>query len=97
MKRAIALLIAMLSVTFAGCVSNLGFGRGARISDNLEIYEPFDNSRPWGPSYLLGPPAHHLGDEARVGDGRVLQQVNPEPQQAPQKPPTLGGPLPPLP
>ena len=43
-----------------------------RVGDALNIYAPFDNSRDWGPSYLVGPPAHHFGDETRIDDTRTL-------------------------
>ncbi|MGP0087505.1 MAG: hypothetical protein ACLP0B_28385, partial [Steroidobacteraceae bacterium] len=42
-----------------------------RVGDALNIYAPFDNSRDWGPSYLVGAPGHHLGMGARIDDNRT--------------------------
>ncbi len=42
-----------------------------RVGDALNIYAPFDNSRDWGPSYLVGSPGHHLGMGARIDDNRT--------------------------
>ena len=42
-----------------------------RVGDSLNIYAPFDNSRDWGPSYLVGAPGHHLGMGARIDDDRT--------------------------
>jgi len=54
----------------AGCMSTSGDVQGARLSDNFSVYAPFDNQRDWGPSYLVGAPAHHVGDESRIDDTR---------------------------
>jgi hypothetical protein len=58
----------------AGCVSTSGDVQGARLSDNFEVYAPFDNERDWGPSYLIGAPYHHLGDGVRIDDTRSIPQ-----------------------
>jgi hypothetical protein len=42
-----------------------------RVGDALNIYAPFDNSRDWGPSYLVGAPGHHFGMGARIDDTRT--------------------------
>jgi hypothetical protein len=64
--------LSSLPMLMAGCVSTSGDGQGARLSDNFEVYAPFDNERDWGPSYLIGAPNHHLGDGARVDDTRSI-------------------------
>jgi hypothetical protein len=52
---------AALPLLMAGCVSTSGEVQGARLSDNFQVYAPFDNERDWGPSYLVGAPAHAGG------------------------------------
>jgi hypothetical protein len=55
---AAALPLLMAPLLMAGCVSTSGDVQGARLSDNFQVYAPFDNERDWGPSYLIGAPAH---------------------------------------
>jgi hypothetical protein len=56
----------------AGCATQPpSDSREVRIGDNLNIYDMYDNSRPWGSSYLVGPPTHHDGDQSRVDDLRA--------------------------
>jgi hypothetical protein len=64
--RATTAAAAALPLVMAGCISMSGDVQGARLSDNFQVYAPFDNERDWGPSYLVGAPSHHLGDESRV-------------------------------
>jgi hypothetical protein len=90
--------VAVLSASFAGCVSTAGDGDGARLSDNLKISAPFDNERDWGPSYLVGPPTHDMGDQNRIDDTRAFRRATdaadpngpplsePAPQASPQLP-----------
>jgi hypothetical protein len=40
------------------------------VGHKVNLYEAYDNSRDWGPSYLVGPPGHHFGDESRIDDSR---------------------------
>jgi hypothetical protein len=47
-----------------------------RLTDNLQLYDMYDNSRDWGPSFLVGLPAHHLGDQSRVDDTRLVPRVD---------------------
>jgi hypothetical protein len=54
----------LLLFFFGGCALNPGYA-----GHMLHIYKPFDNSRAGGPSYLIGPPDHHLEDEARIDRG----------------------------
>jgi hypothetical protein len=53
---------AALPLLMGGCISTSGDVQGARLTDNFQVYAPFDNERDWGPSYLVGAPSHHLGD-----------------------------------
>lgn len=55
----------------SGCASRPP-SREITLSDNLRLYDLYDNERDWGPSFLVGPPAHHLGDELRIDDARAL-------------------------
>jgi hypothetical protein len=50
--------------------------REARVGENLQIYDMYDNSRDWGPSFLVGPPAHHLDDESRIDDTRLVPRAD---------------------
>ena len=52
--RATAAGAAALPLLLAGCVSTSGDVQGARLTDNFQVYAPFDNERDWGPSYLVG-------------------------------------------
>lgn len=52
--------------------------RAVRLTNNLQVYDMYDNSRAWGPSFLVGPPAHHLGDETRIDDTRLVPRVDSE-------------------
>ena len=54
----------------SGCAIGPGYNDGVRRVYNVNVYAPFDNSRDWGPSYLVGPPGHHFGYGARVDDSR---------------------------
>jgi hypothetical protein len=64
--------LSSVPMLIAGCVSTSGDVQGARLSDNFELYAPFDNERDGGPSYLIGAPNNHLGDGARVDDTRSI-------------------------
>lgn len=56
----------------AGCATRpVAEQRAARLTDNLQIYDMYDNSRDWGPAFLVGPPSHHLGDQSRIDDMRL--------------------------
>ena len=65
---------AALPLLMAGCVSTSGDVQSARLSDNFQVYAPFDNERDWGPSYLVGAPSHPMGDESRVDGARAVPQ-----------------------
>jgi hypothetical protein len=84
---------AVLPLLMAGCVSFSGGDvQGARLSDNFQVYAPFDNERDWGPSYLVGAPSHHLGDESRVDDTRSVPQNSGASPADPKGPPLTGSP-----
>jgi hypothetical protein len=56
---------------FSGCAL-MSMDQGQwHIGQNVNIYEPYDNSRDWGPSYLVGPPGHHFGYGSRIDDMRA--------------------------
>jgi hypothetical protein len=64
-----------LSMAQRFCVLGLliaPFGGGCAVSPGLNPYPMFDNSRDWGPSYLIGPPGHHFGYGTRVDDSRAV-------------------------
>ncbi len=66
-------VIGLLTLLFGGCAATpIRYDGGLRVSQNLGFYDMFDNSRDWGPSYLVGPPGHHFGDETRIDDTRAL-------------------------
>jgi len=71
---ALALPLLALPLMMGGCVSTSADGQGARLSNNFQVYAPFDNERDAGPSYLVGAPAHHAGDEPQVDDSRAAAQ-----------------------
>jgi len=66
----------------AGCAS---YGQGSDYGDHpngygVDFYEPFDNSRDYGPSYLVGPPnrAPLFPDDAGArSSGKTLQLLPP--------------------
>jgi hypothetical protein len=68
---------AVLPLLMAGCVSTSGDVQGARLSDNFQVYAPFDNERDSGPSYLAGAPAHQLGASPADPKGPPLTGSSP--------------------
>jgi hypothetical protein len=93
--RATAAGAVALPLLLAGCVSTSGDVQGARLTDNFQVYAPFDNERDWGPSYLVGAPAHHLGDESRIDDTRSIPPNSPNSGSSPadpKSPPLTGSP-----
>jgi hypothetical protein len=65
-------VIELASAVLAGCVMMHPDAGQMRVGDALKIYAAFDNSRDWGPSYLVGAPGHHLGTGVRIDDNRNL-------------------------
>lgn len=73
LRRASAIALCALLLTLAACAAQPPSAqREVRIGNNLNIYDMYDNSRPWGSSYLVGPPMHHDGEESRIDDLRSL-------------------------
>jgi len=61
----------------AGCAAQPpSDARTVQLTDNLQLYDMYDNSRDWGPSFLVGPPPHHLGDQSRMDDTRSVRRVD---------------------
>ncbi len=98
------LLPAAAAILLAGCATRAPSDwRRVQLTDNLQLYDLYDNSRDWGPSFLVGPPAHHWGDESRIDDTRLVPRVDSQDGTGggagPSAPPTppMTKPLPPLP
>jgi hypothetical protein len=89
-----------VAALIAGCAAQpLSDEREVRLGDSLRLYDMYDNSRDWGPSFLVGPPAHHLGDESRIDDTRLVPRVDSQDGSAaadPPAPPVSSVPQPPL-
>lgn len=90
--QAAAASATMMPMLMAGCAVTSGDASGARLSDNFEVYAPFDNERDWGPSYLVGAPYHHFGDDVRIDDTRSVPSIAAGAQAAdPNRPPLSSG------
>jgi hypothetical protein len=63
--------LALSGLDLGGCASMRADGGVLHLGNALNIYAPFDNSRDWGPSYLVEAPDHHLGYGARIDDSRT--------------------------
>jgi hypothetical protein len=96
---ALSCAVALASTSFGGCASIFGEEHAARVTDNFEVYAPFNNERPWGPSYLVGPPYHYDGDQNRIDDSRSQPQLEPTDPKGPphSTTPQPSQPPPPLP
>ena len=97
-----------VAALIAGCAGQpLSDEREVRFGDNLRLYDMYDNSRDWGPSFLVGPPSHHLGDESRIDDTRLVPRVDSQdgtgapppstPAESGLAQPLTANPLPPVP
>lgn len=74
----------------SGCAISAGYNDGVRRNYDLHVYRVYDNSRDWGPSYLVGPPGRHFGYGARVDDQRSPTIDDPAPPSDSEPPvPTL--------
>jgi len=85
-----------LLVLSSGCAITARINDDVRRGYDLHVYKLFDNSRDWGPSYLVGPPGRHFGYGARVDDQRsttIDERVSPSDIE----PPVPTRPLPVLP
>lgn len=87
--------IALLALS-SGCVISTGYTEGDRRGYDLHVYKLFDNSRDWGPSYLVGPPGRHFGYGARVDDRRSTT-IDEAPPPSDFEPPAQARPPPPAP
>lgn len=66
-----------VAALIAGCAGHPPSDeREVRLGDNLRLYDMYDNSRDWGPGFLVGPPSHHLGDQSRIDDTRLVPRVD---------------------
>ncbi len=90
---AYACAIGLLTLWLGSCAASPAYDRSTRVGPGLSFYPFYDNYREWGPSYLVGPPDHHFGDEARIDDNRSAH-IN-KPPAPPPEVPTYG--VPPLP
>lgn len=74
------LLVGALELSFvvlSGCAMMHADEGQLRVGDAINIYAPFDNSRDWGPSYLVEAPGHHLGMGVRIDDNRSTRATDP--------------------
>jgi hypothetical protein len=69
--------VAFLLISCAGCAIGSGFNVGFRRDNNLQLYDPWDNSSSVGPNYLVGPPGHNFRYGGRVNNGSSLQGDDP--------------------
>jgi len=89
-----ACVIGLLTLFFGGCAASPAYDGSTRMGPGFSVYQLYDNSRDWGPGYLVGPPDHHFGDEARIDDSRSAH-INKPSTPPPESSPTYV--LPPLP
>lgn len=90
-----ACAIGLLTLFFDGCAASPAYDGSTRMGPDFSYYPFYDNYREWGPSYLVEPPYHYLGDETRIDDSRSAN-INTPPALSPPVP-TLTYDLPPLP
>ncbi len=86
----------LLALSFCGCATMGPADGHLHLANHLNIYEPYDNSRDWGPGYLVGPPGHHFGYGSRIDDTRTIEPPAPDPP-TPANPPDTAAPIPALP
>jgi hypothetical protein len=68
--------LALFLTSFGGCALRHGEDQGPSTAGRgLTFYGMYDNSRDWGPSYLVGPPDHHFGEGTRIDDDRSHAMV----------------------
>jgi hypothetical protein len=67
----------LLALFLDGCAASRGYDGAVRLGNGINFYQLYDNSRDWGPSYLVGPPYHHFGDEVRIDDSRSAHAGDP--------------------
>jgi hypothetical protein len=74
MDIAKSLSIPLLAILCAGCaVQGGGYALGGTdIGYGVRYFEPFDNSRSWGPGYLVGPPSNYRYSDGEQRSYRAL-------------------------
>lgn len=88
-----ALAAATLALGLGGCATT-DDGRGARLTDNLEVYAPFNNERDSGPGFLIGPPQLYLHDRTQADDTGVIPRTGGSGNAADPSAPPLTSPAP---
>jgi hypothetical protein len=81
-----AITVSLLIMSCGGCASTGGLGGGGARISNFRVYAPFDNSRDWGPNYLVGPPDHRFGSEAPAPLPRTMRSDDPDTSRVQVKP-----------
>ncbi len=78
-----------VALTAACTLSSSSERMGQHPNDyGVDLYEPFDNSRDWGPSYLVGPPsnaAEYPRSDFKRSPGNVIR-LSPATGSAPSIP-----------
>ena len=88
-----AAALAVVGWLTAGCAAQPPSDtREVRLGDNLNIYDMYDNSRDWGPSFLIGPPLHYDGDQTRIDDTRLVPRLRNGGAADPAMPPQAAAP-----
>jgi hypothetical protein len=60
----------LLILSSAGCATQSGYDHDSDRRSHFHLYKPFDNSRDWGPGYLVGPPGQYFGRASGIDDRR---------------------------
>lgn len=89
----------LVGSVLVGCATQGSNDQGAvRVSNDLQFYELYDNSRDWGPSFLVGPPNRHQGEGSRINDFRSAPPSDVSGSPPSMTPPSIPDqPLPPVP
>jgi len=61
----------LLILSSAGCATQSGYDHDSDLRSHFHLYRPFDNSRDWGPGYLVGPPGQYSGRASGIDDRRA--------------------------
>jgi hypothetical protein len=87
--------LALSPAVLPGCAVMHADEGQLHVGDSIDVYMPFDNSRDWGPSYLVGAPGHHLGMGTRIDDNRAAPPTSSEriDDKTPVAPPASANPL----
>ena len=60
----------LLTLVFGGCAARGGYDDRLPLNSSFQVYQLYDNSRDWGPSYLVEAPDHEFGNGGRIDDSR---------------------------